>query len=42
VLKLRGYFLIPSLGQTQTWTRFPGVPPAGCRMVPADFTGARG
>jgi uncharacterized protein (DUF2147 family) len=38
VLKLRGYFLIASLGETQTWTRFPGVPPAGCRMFPGDFT----
>ena len=38
VLKLRGYFLIPSLGETQTWTRFSGIPPAGCRMSPDDFT----
>ncbi len=40
VLKLRGYFLIPTLGQTQTWTRFPGTPPPGCRMTPADFSNA--
>jgi uncharacterized protein (DUF2147 family) len=38
VLKLRGYFLIPTLGQTQTWTRFPGTPPSGCRMTPSDFS----
>jgi uncharacterized protein (DUF2147 family) len=37
VLKLRGYFIFSALGQTQTWTRYPGVPPAGCRMSPADF-----
>jgi uncharacterized protein (DUF2147 family) len=37
ILKLRGYFLIPTLGRTQTWTRFPGTPPAGCRMAPEDF-----
>jgi len=42
VLKLRGYFLIPSLGQTQTWTRFSGIPPAGCRMSPGDFTASGG
>ncbi len=40
VLKLRGYFLIPTLGQTQTWTRFPGTPPADCRMTPSDFSNA--
>ncbi len=38
VLKLRGYFLIPTLGQTQTWTRFPGTPPSDCRMTPSDFS----
>lgn len=37
VLKLRGYFLFSTLGQTQTWTRYPGIPAAGCRMSPADF-----
>jgi uncharacterized protein (DUF2147 family) len=42
VLQLRGYFLIPTLGETQTWTRFSGTPPAGCRMSPSDFTGAGG
>ena len=42
VLKLRGYFLIPTLGETQTWTRFPGSPPAGCRMSPGDFTSSSG
>jgi uncharacterized protein (DUF2147 family) len=39
VLKLRGYFLIPTLGETQTWTRFGGTPPADCRMSPGDFKG---
>jgi uncharacterized protein (DUF2147 family) len=39
VLKLRGYFLIPTLGETQTWTRFDGTPPADCRMTPSDFSG---
>jgi uncharacterized protein (DUF2147 family) len=42
VLKLRGYFLIPTLGETQTWTRFPGIPPAGCRMSPRDFSRSSG
>ncbi len=42
VLTLRGYFLISLLGQSQSWTRFPGTPPAGCRMAPADFTGTGG
>jgi uncharacterized protein (DUF2147 family) len=42
VLKLRGYFLIPTLGETQTWTRFSGIPPAGCRMSPGDFSAAGG
>ena len=42
VLKLRGYFLIPTLGETQTWTRFAGSPPADCRMSPEDFTGISG
>ena len=42
ILKLRGYFLIPAFGQTQTWTRFPGIPPAGCRMSPSDFSATAG
>jgi uncharacterized protein (DUF2147 family) len=42
VLKLRGYFLIPTLGQTQTWTRFDGTPPVGCRMSPGDFSATGG
>jgi uncharacterized protein (DUF2147 family) len=42
VLRLRGYFLFSALGQTQTWTRFPGIPPAGCRMSPGDFNRAGG
>lgn len=31
-LHLRGYVLIPLLGQTQIWTRYGGVPGANCRM----------
>jgi uncharacterized protein (DUF2147 family) len=42
VLTLRGYFLIPTLGQTQSWTRFGGIPPAGCRMSSGDFTAPAG
>jgi uncharacterized protein (DUF2147 family) len=42
VLKLRGYFLITALGQTQTWTRFAGTPPVGCRMGARDFTNHAG
>lgn len=38
VLKVRGYLLFAMLGQTQSWTRFPGMPPADCRMTPADFS----
>ena len=37
VLKVRGYLLFAALGQTQTWTRYPGTPPANCRMSAADF-----
>ena len=40
ILKLRGYFLIQSLGETQTWTRFPGIPPVGCRLSPGAFSAA--
>jgi uncharacterized protein (DUF2147 family) len=35
-LRLRGYVLVPLLGQTQIWTRYGGGVTAGCRMVPAD------
>jgi uncharacterized protein (DUF2147 family) len=35
-LHLRGYVLIPLLGQTQIWTRYGGRVTAGCRMVPSD------
>ncbi len=38
VLKVRGYLLFAAFGQTQTWTRFPGIPPADCRMSPNAFT----
>lgn len=31
-LNLRGYVLVPALGQTQFWTRFDGVPGADCRF----------
>jgi uncharacterized protein (DUF2147 family) len=35
VLRLRGYFLIPALGQTRFWSRYEGPPPpADCRMGP--------
>ena len=33
-LKLRGYVLVPVLGQTQTWTRYTGKLGAGCALVP--------
>ena len=35
-LHLRGYLLVPLLGQTQIWTRYGGQVTAGCRMVPSD------
>jgi len=38
VLKLRGYLLVPALGQTESWTRFATVPPANCRMPRSAFT----
>jgi len=31
-LHLRGYVLTPLLGQTQTWQRYTGTPPVGCRL----------
>jgi uncharacterized protein (DUF2147 family) len=31
-LALRGFLGVPLLGQTQTWTRFPGDVPADCRL----------
>ena len=31
-LHLRGYVLLPMLGRTQIWTRYPGTPGAGCAM----------
>lgn len=38
-LALRGFFGVPLLGRTQTWTRYPGTPPADCRIGPrADNT----
>jgi uncharacterized protein (DUF2147 family) len=33
-LALRGFFGIPLLGRTQIWTRYPGRPPADCRIGP--------
>jgi uncharacterized protein (DUF2147 family) len=35
-LHLRGYVLVPLLGQTQIWTRYGGQITAGCRMVPSE------
>jgi uncharacterized protein (DUF2147 family) len=32
-LALRGFLGVPLLGQTQTWTRYPGTPPTDCRIV---------
>jgi uncharacterized protein (DUF2147 family) len=32
-LLLRGYVLLPLFGQTQTWTRYPDAPGAGCAMT---------
>lgn len=31
-LRLRGFFAVPLLGETQTWHRFTGELGAGCRM----------
>jgi uncharacterized protein (DUF2147 family) len=31
-LRLRGFFAVPLLGETQTWHRFTGELRAGCRM----------
>ena len=33
-LHLRGYVLVPLLGQTQIWTRYDGRVTADCRMMP--------
>jgi uncharacterized protein (DUF2147 family) len=33
-LALRGFFGLPLLGRTQTWTRYQGTPPADCRIGP--------
>ncbi len=33
-LKLRGYLLVPLLGQTQTWTPFTGTLGDGCAITP--------
>ena len=33
-LALRGFFGVPLLGHTQTWFRYPGTPPANCRIGP--------
>lgn len=32
-LALRGFLGIPLLGETQTWTRYPGSVPGDCRMT---------
>ncbi len=34
-LALRGFFGVPLLGRTQTWTRYPGRLPADCRLFTA-------
>ncbi len=34
-LALRGFLGIPLLGETQTWTRYPGTVPSDCRMTTA-------
>jgi uncharacterized protein (DUF2147 family) len=33
-LAVRGFLGVPLLGQTQTWTRYTGKPPADCRIGP--------
>ena len=33
-LALRGFFGLPLLGHTQTWTRYPGTTPSDCRIGP--------
>jgi uncharacterized protein (DUF2147 family) len=35
-LRLRGYVLVPLLGQTQIWTRYGGRVTADCRMIPSE------
>jgi uncharacterized protein (DUF2147 family) len=35
-LRLRGYLLVPLLGQTQLWTRYAGRVTADCRMIPPE------
>jgi uncharacterized protein (DUF2147 family) len=35
-LHLRGYVLVPLLGETQTWTRYGGRVTADCRMIPSE------
>jgi uncharacterized protein (DUF2147 family) len=35
-LRLRGFVLVPLLGQTQTWTRYGGQVTADCRMIPSN------
>jgi len=34
-IALRGFLGVPLLGRTQTWTRYPGTPPADCRIAPS-------
>ena len=34
-LRLRGYLLVPLLGQTQIWTKYGGRVTADCRMIPS-------
>jgi uncharacterized protein (DUF2147 family) len=34
-LTMRGFFAVPLLGRTQTWTRYQGPLPADCRIMAA-------
>lgn len=36
-LHLRGYILLPLLGQTQIWTRYAGPLPASCRLPAGEW-----
>jgi uncharacterized protein (DUF2147 family) len=35
-LAMRGFFAVPLLGRTQTWTRYQGRLPADCRIMSAE------
>jgi uncharacterized protein (DUF2147 family) len=38
-LALRGFLGFTLLGHTQTWTRYPGTPPADCRLYARNGSG---